>query len=892
MLFRRRRDTADFSAEIEAHIELEAERLQHEGLGAAEARAAARRAFGNVGLAQERFYESGRWLFFDHLMQDLRFALRGLRRSPGFTAVAVLTIALGVGATTAIFSVVNATLLQSLPYPHPERLVAVEDNLRGTGARNVGMSQPEWQDLQHSGIFEHVSPQWFDENNLTGSTAPARVSLMIVAPSYFALLGVKPQLGAIFDPANYTPGFTGEVIISDGLWKRSYAGDPAVLGKTLRLDTDLYRIVGVMPPGFYAPGATPAERSAEVWAATSFFGPPMLDQPPRSPRNMPGAIARIKPELTLAAAQSRVDALVANLEKQYPADYPAESGWAIRLVPLKDRVVGDVRQALILLLGAVALVLLIVCVNVANLLLARASARETEIAIRQALGAGRARLARQLLTESLLLALLGGIAGVAVLLVAQRSLLRFVPEGLPRLSEVSIDWMVLLFALLSSVAAAVIFGLAPALQAGKLELTGALKEGARGSTGSGKQARTRRALVVTEFALSLVLMITATLLLRSFHDLLNVPLGFSPSSAVVVRTRVPYPNVASADKYATPARQSTFIRELLRRTSSLPGVGEAAIGDSGSIPLDSSQRELNLLAGKFFFKLEGREMQAGETPLVDRWMVTPGYFSLLRIPLLRGRLLDEYDDDKAPQVAVINEAFARTYWPTENALGKRLRRDRANAPWITVVGVVSNVRTESLADANVPQIYLSLYQTFSHHLAIFVRGKLDLAAIAKVVREQVQAVDDGLPVYGAQRLEEIVSASLSQRRFSLQMVVLFALTALLLATIGIYGVISYVVAARTHEIGVRLALGAGRRDIVGMVLRQGLRLAVAGAVVGLVAALLVARLMAGLLYGVRPSDPVTFAAVALVLIGVGALACYLPARRAVKVDPMVALRCE
>jgi putative ABC transport system permease protein len=891
-MFGRKRQDKDFGAEIEAHLALEAERLQQQGLSAAEARAAARRAFGNVAHAQERFHESGRWLFADHLSQDLRFALRGLRKSPAFTAVAGLTIALGVGATTAIFSVVNATLLQPLPYPHPEQLVAIEDNLRGTGARNVGISQPEWQDLQHSGIFEYASPAWFDENNLTGSSAPARVSLLIVAPDYFALLGVKPQLGSIFDPDTYTPGFTGEVIISDGLWKRSYAGDPGVLGRTLRLDTDLYRIIGVMPPGFYAPGASAAERSTEVWAATSFFGAPMPDEPPRSRRYMPETIARIQPGLTLAAAQSRVDALVANLTKQYPADYPPESGWTIRLVPLKDMVVGNIGQSLILLLGAVALVLLIVCVNVASLLLARASARETEMAIRQALGAGRARLMRQLLTESLLLALLGGTAGLLLLLAAQGFLLRFAPQGLPRLGEVSIDWAVLLFALSSSVAAALIFGLAPALQAGRLELTGALKEGGRGSTGSGKQARTRRVLVVTEFALSLVLMVTATLLLRSFRDLLNVPPGFNPSSAMVVRTRVPYPNLASADRYATPLQQSTFIREVLRRTATLPGVEEVALGDSGSIPLDSSQRELNLLAGQFFFKLEGREMQAGQTPLVDRWMVTPGYFNLLKIPLLRGRLFDEHDDDKAPQVAVVNEAFARTYWPAESALGKRLRSDRAVSPWITVVGVVANVRTESLAEAEVPQIYVSLYQTFSHHLAIFVRGQLDAAVIGKGIRDQVQAVDGGLPVYGAQRLEETVSTSLSQRRFSLQVVILFALTALFLAAIGIYGVISYTVTARTHEIGVRLALGAGRSDIVRMVLRHGLRLAVAGTAVGSIAALLAGRLMAGLLYGVRPWDPVTFAGVALVLVGVGALACYLPARRAVQVDPMVALRCE
>jgi putative ABC transport system permease protein len=420
-------------------------------------------------------------------------------------------------------------------------------------------------------------------------------------------------------------------------------------------------------------------------------------------------------------------------------------------------------------------------------------------------------------------------------------------------------------------------------------LTGALKEGGRGSTGSGRQARTRRALVVAEFALSLVLMITATLLLRSFRDLLNAPLGFNPSSAMVVRTRVPYPNVAINDKYATPAQQSTFIHELLRRTSALPGVEEAAIGDSGSIPLDSSQRELNLLAGQFFFRLEGQQMQPARA---DRWMVTPGYFHLLGIPLLRGRLFDERDAGQSPQVAVVNEAFARTYWPDESALGKRLRRDRDGSPWITVVGVVADVRTESLAEADVPQIYVSMYQSFSHHLAIFLRGRLDAAAIDKGVRGQVQAVDQDLPVYGAQRLEETVAASLSQRRFSLQMVVLFALTALLLAGIGIYGVISYMVSARTHEIGVRLALGAARSDIVRMVLRQGLRLAAAGAAVGLVAALLAARLMSGLLYGVRPSDPLTFAAVALLLVGVGALACWLPARRAVRVDPIIALRCE
>jgi len=423
-------------------------------------------------------------------------------------------------------------------------------------------------------------------------------------------------------------------------------------------------------------------------------------------------------------------------------------------------------------------------------------------------------------------------------------------------------------------------------------LTAALKQGGRGSTGSGKQARTRRLLVVTEFALSLVLMIAATLLLRSSWDLLKVPLGFNPTSVIAVRTRLPYPNDPTIDKYATAAQEAAFLRELLRRTSALPGVEEVAIGDSGAIPLDASQRELNLLTGRFFFRLEGRDFQAGQAPVADRWMVTPNYFGMLQIPLLRGRSFTESDDDKAPQVAVVNEAFAQTYWRNENAIGKRVRRDRPGSPWITVIGVVADARTESLAEARVPQIYLSLYQTPTHHMAIFLRGQLDPGAIEKGVREQVQSLDASLPVFGAQRLAQAVSDSLSQRRFSLEVVGVFALTALLLAGLGIYGVISYMVSARTHEIGIRLALGAGRSDIVRMVLRQGLRLAVAGAAVGLFAAAIVARLMAGLLYGVQTTDPVTFATVALLLIGVAMLACYLPARRAIRVDPITALRCE
>ena len=892
-MFQRKRNTSDFKAEIESHVQLEIERLQEQGFSYEHACAAARRRFGNATRVQERFYESHRWLAWDHFWRDVRFALRIFRKSPGFTVVAVLTIAVGIGATTAIFSVVDATLLHPLPYPDSDRLVSIQDDLTGIGARDVGLSQPEWQDLQHSGIFQYVSPAWYDENNLTGASRPARVSLLIVAPNYFSLLGVKPQLGHAFDPANYTPGFTGEVVISDGLWKRSFGSDPGIVGRTLRMDTDLYQIAGVMPPSFVAPGRTPAERTTEVWAATSFFGAPLQDHPPRNRRNLPEAVGRLKPGLTLAAAQAELDALAANLQEQYPADYPAQSAWKIRLVPLQETIVGNVRQSLILLLAAVGLVLLIGCVNVANLLLARASARGREISIRQALGAARSRLVRQLLTESLLLALLGGMAGIAVLLATRHFLLRLVPNTFPRLSEVSINWTVLLFAVLSSVLAGVVFGLAPALQAGRFDLIVALKDAIRGSTGSGQQARTRRVLVISEFALSLVLMSAACLLLRSFWDLLRVPLGFNPESVMTVRTRLPYPNDPRLDKYATAAKEAPFMHELLRRNGSLPGVEEVALGDSGAIPLDSSQKELNLLAeGHYFFQLEGRAIRPDQSPWADHFMVSPNYFHLLRIPLLRGRIFGEADDDKTPQVAVVNQAFAQTYWPNEEAIGKRFRKDRAGAPWITVIGIIANARTGSLAEADVPAIYASLYQDGTHHVAIFLRGRLDPAAISNQVREQVQSVDPTLPVFGGQLASDTLSASLSQRRFSMQMVGMFALTALLLAALGIYGVISYNVSERTHEIGIRLALGVPRNDILRMVLRQALVLAGAGAAAGLIAAMVLSRLIAGLLYGVRPTDATTLAGVALLLVFVGVLASYVPARRAVRIDPMIALRNE
>ena len=515
------------------------------------------------------------------------------------------------------------------------------------------------------------------------------------------------------------------------------------------------------------------------------------------------------------------------------------------------------------------------------------------MAIRRALGAAQARLTRQLLTESLLLSFIGGIAGLGILFLLKDFLLQLVPEHLPRLNEISISWSVLLFALVASVVSGILFGLAPALQAGRLDLNHALKQEGRVSTGSGERARTRRGLVITEFALSLVLMIAAGLLLRSFWDLLNVQLGFSPQSVITIRTRLPEPNDPNIDKYATASQEAPFIRELMRRCAMLSGVEGVAIGDTASIPLDESLRDLKLISeGQFLLTVEGRDVQSEHSAVVERSSVSPNYFHLLGIPLLRGRLFNESDNDNAPQVAIINQAMAQSYWPNDDPLGQRFKAVKAGAPWITVVGVVANARTQSLAEADVPQIYLNLYQTGAKRLAILLRGHLRTAAIADEVREQVQSLDPTLPVYGAQTLNETVSASLSQRRFSMEMVGLFALTALLLAGLGIYGVISYLVSERTQEIGIRLALGASRSNILSIVLRQGLGLAIAGAAVGLVCALVVSHLMASLLYGVRPTDSLTFAGVAFIFIGVALFACYIPARRAMKVDPMDALRYE
>ncbi|MGA3228285.1 MAG: ABC transporter permease, partial [Acidobacteriaceae bacterium] len=765
-------------------------------------------------------------------------------------------------------------------------LVRIQDDLPGVGAQDVSVSIPEWKDLENSGIFQYVALDYFASMNLTGSAQPTRVAYKGVTPNYFAMLGVGAQLGRTFDPGDNTPGVIPEVVLSDGLWKSAFGADPRILEKTVRLDHDVYQVVGVMPPGFRDQGETSEERNMELWVAGGFAAPPF--PPPLRNSRFGTAFARLKPGLSVASAQAHIDALVASLKEQYPADYPAQAAWNIRLIPLAETVVGNLRQSLILLFGAVGLVLLISCVNVANLLLARASARGREIAVRQALGAARMRLIRQLLTESLLLFLLGGITGCAVLFCARKFLLQFIPESLPRLNDISISWGVLAFAIVVSVAAGTIFGLAPAWLTSGLNLTETLRQEGRGSSGSRKRSRLRRALVIGELALSLVLMIAAGLLLRSFSDLFKVPLGFNPSRVMAIETWLPFPNDPKANIYSTPTQQAVMLREVLRRDRTLPGVEETAVGDVAALPLGHVKDDRNM----FPLIREGQDVQSSQPPLIDTSLVSPEYFHLLGMTLLRGRLFVDQDLEATPSIAVINQAAARTYWPNQDPVGKRVRLSASKPDWTTIVGVISDARTESLADAAIPQVYLDIYQRLSNDLTFFLRGQVDPATIAAQVRTQIQAVDPDLPIFRAETLNDVLSSSLSVRRFSMEMVALFAATALLLAGLGIYGTISYLVNEQSREIAIRLALGAQRSDILRMVLCQGLGLAAAGAVLGVAGALIVSHLMAGLLFGVSPYDLSTFVGVTAVLTAVAIAASYVPALRAMRLDPVTMLHSE
>jgi predicted permease len=822
------------------------------------------------------------------LLQDVRYGLRMLVKKPTFTIVAVLMLALGVGANTAIFSIVNAVLLRSLPYRDPDRLVRIFFNEPGVGLRDVRFSKPELDDLQtRAGVFEDVSPIFEGSEDLTGAGQPERVEGVNGSFSYFSMLGATPQIGRLFGPQDFALGFASVVVISDGLWHRAYGADRNVVGRTLRLDNDLFTIIGVLPRGFRHPGPT-VSGDVEVFGAAGFSADP-FPQPMRGTRILVSGIGRLKPGLTLAQAQARLTAMAAELRHDFPTDYPPQAKWTIEIQPLQETLVGNVRPMLLVLLGAVILIVFIVSLNIANLLLARASGRQQEMAVRVALGASRGRMVRQMLTESMLLSLIGGAAGIATAVGTLCFGLRFVPSNVPRLSEVRIDWVVLAFALLISILTGLMFGLAPALHSAKGALSSAIREGGRGSGYSTKTGRLRDILIVSELAFAVILMVGAGLLLRTLRDLLQENPGFNPTQVVTANIQLPNPNESGADPYLDVPHKAAFDRELLRRMKAIPGVELAAITSA----LPSTNTNPNAVGGiaNEGFAIEDRPVESSQNLSAERIRISSDYFKVLQATLLSGRPFTEGDEDGKQLVAIIDESTAHKYWPTQDPLGRRVRFARdPTKPWTTIVGVVRDIKSDGLDIDGVPHIYVSTYQDPSRRLSVVLRTSLPAALLEPQIRHEIQSIDPGLPVFNISSMDDVLDRSLASRRFSADLVGGFAGLAVLLASIGIYGLLAYMVGQRSREIGIRMALGARRDDILRMFLRKGVALAGVGIVAGLVFSAAASSMMASLLYRVRPHDPAVFLIVPLLLLAVAVLASYLPARRATKVNPIVALR--
>jgi putative ABC transport system permease protein len=807
----------------------------------------------------------------DTLRQDIHYAFRRLVQSPGFTSVALLTLALGVGANTAIFSVVNGVLLKPLPYPQPDRLVGVYHT---SGGQRATMSGPNFIDVSKAaGSFENSAAISTGRAVLTGVGDPVRLRVARVSASLFNVLRVYPQLGRPFSADENTPGKTNVVILSCGLWQERFGGDPAVVGKRIQLDGIAREIVGVMPQGF----SYPAER--EAYLPIEYESGFVSQQ--RGAWYL-SAIARLKPGITPQASAAEVETIGRNLARQYP-DANAEVG--ITTMPLQDAMVEGVRRSMFVLLGAVGFVLLIACANVANLLLARAAARQSEMAVRTALGAGRGRLVRQLLTESVILALAGGIAGLLLAMWGVELLIALKPAGIPRLDAVRVDGRVMLFTLGVSLFTGVVFGLVPAFQATRDALAGTLKESGRGAVTTSAGVRVRGALVVLEMALAVMLLAGAGLLLRSFVKLQAVDPGFRPEQVLTFELSLPDARYPEDDK------SIAFFDQLLPRLRSLPGVRSA--GAVMLLPLSGSNFNIS-------FTVAGRPpVPPAQEPSMEVRVVSPEYFSTVGIPIVRGRGFTDDDKTGTTPVVLISETSAREFFPGEDPIGKRItlgwgkrvkgQRVRAGGE---VIGIVRDVKESALDEPNAAEIFLPIRQWPVNSMAVVVKTAVPPASISESVRTAVRAVDANLPISNVRTLDAIVAQSISQPRFYMLLLTIFAGLALALAAIGIFGVLSYAVAQRTREIGIRMALGAQEFSVIGLVVRHALVLVLSGIVAGTAAAFFVSETMRKMLFSVEPTDPGTFAVVALTLLVVAAVACYLPARRATRVDPIVALRAE
>lgn len=872
-LFHRWRVERELDDELHFHLERQIAANAAAGMSRDQARRAALREFGGLDQVREECADMRRVNWLQDLVQDVAYALRMLRKSPGFTAIAVLTLAIGMGANTAIFSVVYAVILRPLSYPHPNQLVVLFEAKPSEGIREAFSSYQDFREFRDQNhVFSQIGGRAGHDLNLTGHGDPFQVDTSDVTPGLLDAMGVKPLAGRAFLPEDGKRGATPVVILSENLWRDRFGADPHVIGSSVNLDMRAFTVIGVMPAAFRYPFLT----SEQIWIPLQqdpLFGPWMNNRDLR----WVGVTARLKPGVSIAKAQAEIDAISVRLNRKFPAQ---DKGWSAHLAPLQDQLVGNAKTPLLVLLGSVGLVLLIACANVSNLLLARATSRAREIAVRIALGAGRLRIVRQLLAESAVLGLLGGAAGVLLAYWGVHGLSSLVPDSLTQLHAITVDMWVLAFAFALSVLASILFGLAPALFAADSSLTSTLKENtARGGEGGGRRL-TRGVLAVAEIALAMVVLVAAGLLGRSFLTLTSVNPGFDPDH--VVKAEVDLPRF----EYSKPAQWTAFSDDLLRRLQAQPGMRDTAVG----IPLPLANQSVTLP-----FDIPGKPpARAGTSRTADYVAASPEYVHVMGIPLLRGRWIDEQDRPSAPLVTVISEALAHRYFPNEDPIGKQLAFafPPSSALRREIVGIVGDVRDRSLGQDPPPTMYVPYAQAPFWGAEIVTRSNLSAGAVATTIRSQIGQIDKNVPVIDVKAMASAIDTSVAQPRFRAWLVGLFAVMALILAAAGIFGVISYSVACRTHEIGIRMALGATPANVLRQILGESARFVLVGLAAGVAIALGVTRLLASMLFAVRPADPVTFCAVGILLVSVALFACYIPARRATRVDPIAALRHE
>lgn len=815
------------------------------------------------------------------LYLDLKHGIRVLRKNPGFAWVTVLTLAFGIGANTAIFSVLDTVLLRPLAFESPDSLARITSDFEGSNVTDAGLSVPELFDYRRlADVFAHVSGLFPIDANLTEADQPERVEAMLVDIDFFTILGVEAQRGRTFATEDYRAGIAEVAVISDELWRRRFGSDPEAVGKKFRLDRDLFEIIGVAPRGFRLSGPT----DADMWLPAGWLDSPFSPTPVRGAYFLQGALTRLQPGVTLDAAQARLDGLALELRRLYPDEYREGAGWNPRIVPLREDIVGEVRPFLLLVGAAVGVILLMVCTNVANLFLARGTDRTRELALRQTLGASRLALARQLLVEAFLLTAAGAVLGLTAAAFGIDLLANSRDLSLPRAAEIALDGRVLLFTTLVSMAACLLFGSAPALQATAVKPLSALTPG-RATADGGAPSRARAVLAVTQCALALLLLSSAALLGRSTFRLLNVDPGFDANDLYTARLWLPQPNLPETGPYFEHEARVLLFRPILERLAAIPGVEAAAA--ASLLPLDGDRPIRR-------FEIEGRSEDGGELASAVHSQVSPRYFEAMRIPLLRGRVFTEEDRAEALPVAIVSESLALQYFPGEDPLGRRIRSGNRRNPatWRIIVGVVSDVRVEALETEPRPHSYSPLFQESNLAVAFAVRTRGALPGLAEEISRTVRSADPDLPVYSPRSMEEVVLGGLRERRLAAHLTASFALVALALAILGIYGITSYGVRRRTREMGIRMALGAERREILGLVVARGMKLTLIGIAMGLVSAFAATRFLRSLLFDVSPTDPLTFGAIALLLAASALAACYLPARRAARLDPLTALRYE